>query len=64
MNKSVLNWRQVVGLEPMSEEEFHASIESGIEEAENGELIPAKRVFAELERRYSRNNAGVYRRAY
>lgn len=63
MNKSALNWKQTIGLEPMTEEEFRASIEADLKEVENGELIPAEKVFANLERKYSKD-AGIQNRAY
>ncbi len=63
MSKSVLSWKQTIGLEPMTEEEFHTSIEADLKEVESGELIPAEKVFANLERKYSKD-AGIQNRAY
>ena len=47
----------------MTEEEFRAEIGRRLEESENGELIPAEKVFASLESRFSKS-AGIPRHAY
>ena len=63
MINTAQNWKQMIGLEPMTEEEFRASIEAGLKEVESGELVPAEKVFANLERKYSKD-AGIQNRAY
>ncbi|MBR3414579.1 hypothetical protein IKG73_00980 [Candidatus Saccharibacteria bacterium] len=48
MRKTSLNWKQVVGLEPISKEDFAKALEESEKAIKNGDVISADKAYAEF----------------